>query len=102
MENKRGLGLLFDLSFTEFITTRIIKIIFVLGIIFSAIGALAVLFGAFSRGFGAGVLALIYSPILFLLWVLGSRIWCELIIVMFRIAENTSRMVKQNSPELVD
>ena len=33
MQDRGALSLLFDLSFTEFITTRIIKVVFVLAII---------------------------------------------------------------------
>ncbi|MCC5843569.1 MAG: DUF4282 domain-containing protein [Verrucomicrobia bacterium] len=43
-----------------------------------------------------GIMFLILSPLLFLLYVLGARIWCEMIIVLFRIAENTSRLVEKN------
>jgi len=91
---------LFDLSFTEFVTTRIIKLLFVLAIIGSAIGALGIVIAGFSSdSTAAGVLALLFSPVVFLLYVLLSRIWLELLIVVFRIAENTGRLVEQNKPE---
>jgi len=95
MQNKGSIGMLFDLSFTEFITTRIIKVLFIIGVAFAAIWAFVLIVGGFSAGAGMGVLFLILSPIVFLLLVLGARIWCELIIVVFRIAENTSRLVEQ-------
>lgn len=95
MENKGLLGSLFDLSFSEFVTTRVIKVLFILGVIFAGIGSLAFIVSGFRGGFLKGLLFLILSPLVFLLWTLGNRIWCELIIVAFRIAENTSRMVEQ-------
>ncbi|HDP35569.1 MAG TPA: DUF4282 domain-containing protein, partial [Candidatus Hydrogenedentes bacterium] len=37
MEDKGILALLFDLSFSEFVTTRVIKVIFILGITLAAV-----------------------------------------------------------------
>ena len=92
MEEKGLCGLLFDLSFSEFVTTRVIKVLFVVGIVFSALGALAMI----AAGAGRGILMLVLSPLVFLLYALVIRVWCELIIVVFRIAENTSRLAGQN------
>lgn len=90
------LGSLFDFSFTEFVTTKIIKILYGLCIVFSAIGGLAVLFsGLAMKSFGGFLLAVIGGPLMFLLYVIISRVWLELVIVIFRIAENTTLMVAQ-------
>jgi hypothetical protein len=97
MENKGVLEMLFDLSFSEFVTTRVIKLLFIIGVGIAAIGTLVVIVNAFSSGFGRGFLTLLISPLLFLLYTLFARIWCEMIIVVFRIAENTSRMVRGDS-----
>jgi hypothetical protein len=94
MENKGVLEMLFDLSFSEFVTTRVIKLLFIIGVGIAAIATLAIIVGAFSSGFGRGFLTLLISPLLFLLYTLFARIWCEMIIVVFRIAENTSRMAR--------
>lgn len=96
MSQKGSIGILFDLSFTEFVTTRFIKVLFIIGVVFAAIGTIAMIVSGFSAGVGVGVFALILSPLVFLLYVLGARIWCEIVIVLFRIAENTSRLVDQN------
>ncbi|MEI6634430.1 MAG: DUF4282 domain-containing protein [Chlamydiota bacterium] len=95
MQDNGSIGMLFDLSFTEFVTTRIIKILFIIGVAFAAIWAFVLIVGGFNAGAGRGILFLIVSPVVFLLFVLIARIWCELIIVVFRIAENTSRLVEQ-------
>ena len=97
MDTQGFLGSIFDLSFTEFITIRIIKFLFILGIIFAAIGTLLLIVTGFSNGIGAGILSLILSPLIFLVYVLLARIWCEMIIVIFRIAENTGRLVDQGN-----
>jgi hypothetical protein len=97
MDTQGFLGSIFDLSFTEFITIRIIKFLFVLGIILAAIGTLLLIVTGFSNGIGVGILSLVLSPLIFLVYVLLARIWCEMIIVMFRIAENTGRLVEQGN-----
>jgi hypothetical protein len=96
MENKGFFGGLFDLSFTEFVTIRVIKVIFVLTIIIAGLFAAAVLIGGFSGGVGRGLFGLVLAPIAFLLNVLFARIWLEVIIVLFRIAENTGKLVEFN------
>jgi hypothetical protein len=99
MEQKSFFETLFDLSFTEFVTTRLIKLIFVLGIIFSALGALMLIAGGFRMGFGRGVIMLILSPVIFFVYVLLARVWCEMIIAIFRVAENTGRLVELQQPK---
>jgi len=86
---------LFDLSFSTFITAKIVKVLFVLSVVLAAISALFLLAGGFRGGFGTAVLALIAAPLLFVFYVIMARVACELIMVVFNIAENTSRLVEQ-------
>ena len=103
MNDKGFFGSLFDLSFTEFVTTRIIKLLFIVGIVAAGIGALAILGGAIAAGgFLRIVLGLVLTPVAFVLYVLLVRVWLELIIVMFRIAENTGRLVEQGNQPAPD
>ncbi len=97
MEARSFISNVFDFSFDTFVTTRIIKILFVLAIIGSGIQALVLLLSSFAGGVASGLLGLILCPILFLVMVVLSRVWLELIIVVFRIAENTSRMANASS-----
>ena len=99
-EEKGFMGSLFDLSFTEFVTTRIIKFLYIIAIIVAAIAAIAIIVSGFAQGFVVGIISLILSPIIFLLYVVLSRVWLELIIVIFRIAENTGRLVDKNKSEV--
>ena len=55
---------------------------------------LSMLIAGFSNGLGAGILSLMATPIVVGIYILMARIWLELIVVVFRIAENTSQMVK--------
>ena len=100
MENKGFFGSLFDLSFTEFVTTRIIKILYALSIIISGILAIAVIIGGFAAESGAaGIISLVVGPVVALLYLLMARVWLELVIVIFRIAENTGRLVEHQGAE---
>jgi hypothetical protein len=87
---------MFDLSFTEFITPRIIKGIFILAVTVSAIGALILVVAGFNEGFGSGVASIVGAGILFVLYVLMSRVYLEFVIAVFRIAENTTVMAANN------
>lgn len=96
MEEQKGfLGALFDFSFSDFITIKLIKILYILGIIFSGIAAIMVIVNGFNISAGAGIIFLILSPLIFLLYVILVRVWLEIIIVIFRIAENTKQMVEK-------
>ncbi|HIJ67833.1 MAG TPA: DUF4282 domain-containing protein [Planctomycetes bacterium] len=92
MEEKKGFwNCLFDLSFTEFITTRVIKILYMLGIAIAAFFGLMLIVTAFTKGFAVGLLHVIAAPIVFVLLVIVLRIYMELVLTLFRIEENTRK-----------
>ncbi len=96
MQEKKGfLGALFDFSFSEFITIKLIKILYISGIIFSTIVAIIFIVSGFNISTGVGIIFLILSPIIFLLYVILIRIWLEIIIVIFKIAENTKQLAEK-------
>tara|TARA_Y100000385_G_C12807077_1_gene514430 strand:- start:129 stop:458 length:330 start_codon:yes stop_codon:yes gene_type:complete len=82
-------GRLFDLSFTEFVTPSIIKLIFIVGIILAALMSLFV-FASFARQ-GGGYLAagIVFAPLVFFVYVLFARVLSEVYLILFRIEENT-------------
>ena len=90
MEQKRNfLVSLSDLSFSEFITIKVIKVIFLIGIVISALVFFLMIIGAFLNSITAGIITLLLSPVLYVIYILILRISLELIIVIFRIAKNT-------------
>ncbi len=92
MDEKKGFwSCLFDLSFTEFITTRVIKILYMLGIGIAAIVGLMMIVTAFTKGFAVGLLHVIAAPIVFILIVIVLRIYMELVLTLFRIEGNTRK-----------
>ena len=99
MPDKGFFGALFDLSFSEFITTKLVRILYILLIILVVIGLVVGLISSlvtmFSRGgFFEGLLGLIFVPVGALIWIIMARVWMEIIIVVFRIAENTSDLAQ--------
>jgi hypothetical protein len=116
MGDRKGfLGALFDLSFTEFITTRVVKVLYVLTLVLLVIGYIAIAVAIFipderatsinfngdvvttddGGNVGLGVLWLVLiGPLLLFLYTLLYRVFYELIIVVFRIYENTRDQVE--------
>lgn len=90
-----GLGALFDLSFKRFITLSVIKVLYLLGLALIALGWLVAVVTGFMQGFLPGLGALVFVTIIALLYVIFFRVWLELIVVIFRIGENTSKMVER-------
>ena len=90
MENN-FLKSLFDMSFNDFITTKIVKILYIICIAVSAIIGLMIIFSGFATNSGAmGVFFLILGPVVAIINIIVSRVWLELIMVIFKIAQNTS------------
>ena len=99
MEEKKSFwGCLFDLSFSEFITVRIIRVLYLIGIVIAGIAAVVLIVKAFFHGFGMGLLLVIASPVVFVLLVICFRVKMEFLLTLFRIEENT-RPAKAESVE---
>ena len=95
MPDKGFFGSLFDLTFASFITTKIIKVLYVLAIIIAGLIALAYVIFAFAADPVLGLLTLvILAPLGFLLYVIYTRVFLELIMVIFRIMETNTELVQ--------
>lgn len=110
MEEKAGfLKSLFDFSFSSFITSKIIKFLYGVSIAFGGLGTLFLLIDGIRSAFGRGrstqegililIGLLILTPLLFLLYVMFMRVYLEVMIVIFRIAEHTAEIAKQERKE---
>ena len=90
-----GLGALLDFGFNKFITLSIIKILYVLYLVVIVLGwlgfTLATMFG---QGILPGIGVFIVGSIVVLLYAILIRVGLELIVVVFRIGENTSKLVE--------
>jgi len=93
------LGRLFDLSFTTFITPMLVRALFILGLVVAliiAVGAVAVAF--FESGIWAGIWALIWAPVWLLVVAVILRIWMEICIVLFRVAQASIEIARNTKP----
>ncbi len=90
---------LFDFSFNDFITVKIVGIVYGVGIGLSGLFSLVTIIGGFSQGFLPGIGALIVAILCFFISIILLRITLESLIVMFRIALNTGRTA-ENTKDL--
>jgi Domain of unknown function (DUF4282) len=80
---------LFDVSFTNFVTPTIIKVVYVLVMILAGLGALGIAFTGFSVNAIFGIITLvIIAPLAFFVELALWRISLEIFMVIFRIGED--------------
>jgi hypothetical protein len=87
---------LFDFSFSEFIAIRIVGIIYAVIVVLLTLGGLFGIIGAFSNGFGSGLIALIVAPLVVLLYIILVRVGLESLVASIRTSENT-RIIAENT-----
>lgn len=90
---------LFDLSFQHLVTPKIIKVLYILTLIGIGLGMLALIISGFTQGIASGFLFVVLASIGGFIYLLLSRLWLEVIVVLFRIEEHTGAMVAQNKKE---
>jgi len=88
---------LFDVSFTSLVMTKIIRVLYILSMIWIGFYALVFIIAAFHTGETAGLVVLfIIAPAISLLFLIYTRLVLEISIAIFRIMENTSELVAQS------
>lgn len=85
---------LFDFSFTSFITPKIIKALYAMSMLIAGVVAIFVIGAGFNVNTIVGLLALVLSPIAFLLVLAYSRLSLELVVVFFRIEEHGAELLR--------
>jgi len=89
MEEQKGfLAQLLDFSFTQFITPKVIGVLYGLSVLFAFIFAIASVVGAFSQSAVYGLIVLAISPLCLIIFVFVSRVVSEIVVAMIRIAED--------------
>jgi uncharacterized protein DUF4282 len=95
MDTKGFFASLFDMSFSSLITTKVIKVLYVISLIVIGVFALFFIIGAFASSVALGIVTLvILAPLGALFYVVYTRVVLEFIIVVFRIAEYTHELVE--------
>jgi hypothetical protein len=95
---KGFIGSLFDFSFSSFVTPKIIKVLYILITIWTALLALTILIIGFrTGGVAGGLFTLIIIEPIFILLTLGIyRVVLEAFMVVFRIYEETKK-IRENA-----
>lgn len=96
MDQEKGFfALLFDFSFSEFVTERVIRFLYAIGVIAAAIAAVVMFIGGIAQlsdSLLKGILSIILSPLAFILYVIAARVYLELIMVIFHIHDNVEKI----------
>lgn len=82
------LDALLDLSFKTAITPRIVRALYIVGLIAAALFAGRWALASFDRGIMGGLTSLLFAPVLFILYALLTRILLEVVVALFRILEH--------------
>ena len=91
---------LFDVTFTSLVTTKLVRVLYVLAMIWVGLTALFYVIAGFHLGTTAGVLMLfVVAPISSLFFLGLTRILLETCIVLFQIMANSNELVAQNRHE---
>ena len=97
-QTKGLIATLFDFSFSSFVTAKFIKFIYGLAIFVAVVGVLSFIVFGFSGGFFRGLLCLIVSPVVAFIYLLLARMWTEMIVVAFRIADHLRSIDAKTPP----
>jgi len=101
------LGSLFDLSFSNFVATKLAKVIYVFGILGSILATLGVAYDGLDRAFlndyytdvSDGLLKIALSPLVGIGGIIFSRMMTELLVVQFRIMETLQEINHKTKSE---
>lgn len=85
---------LFDMSFTNLITMRFLRVIYMLLVALSGIGVVVTILMAFTQSFSAGLTSLVLGAGGWILYVIIIRVSLEVIAVLFKIKDNTEKMAQ--------
>jgi hypothetical protein len=86
---------LFDFSFSEFVTVHLVRILYILALIVAIIGAATTVISLFSISFLAGLFSILLAPLTFLIIMVVARVFLEMMVVIFRIADYLREIAAQ-------
>ena len=79
---------LFDFTFSQFVTVKLVRVLYVLMLIVGVFAAVAIVVSLFSQGLLYGIFSILLAPLGFILVMTVTRVWLEMLIVLFRIADH--------------
>jgi hypothetical protein len=94
VEPRGFLASLFDTSFANLVTPRVIKVIYIISMVVIGLAALFWIGAAFSQSAAFGLIVLVIAaPLVSLLYLIYTRVLLEVIIALFRIMETNVELV---------
>lgn len=91
---------LFNFSFNQWVSPKIMKFLYGLSILSAGLIALFFIIMGFNLSMGFGIFSLfIGAPLIFLLTVIYSRVLLEMILVIFRMADHMTEIGLANMEE---
>lgn len=101
MEQKGFFGALFDFSFDNFITPKLVKVLYILVLALIALGfVVGMITGLLSLlrrgGFLMGVATIVLTPFVTAVYIIVARVSMEITVVIFRIAENIATIARRS------
>jgi hypothetical protein len=88
------ISVLFDFSFSHFIVLRFVKLVFSILLLGDCAICLWLIIVSFGAGVGWGFLMILVSPVLFFVLAVLFRVWTEMLVVIFRIAEDIEELTE--------
>ena len=91
---------LLDVSFSDFVTENVIKVLYIttvaLALVAEIIGVIVIIT---NYGIGQGIGAIILAPVVFFVFVLLVRVFFEILIVIFKIADYLEIIAENTRPD---
>ncbi|UAL30119.1 DUF4282 domain-containing protein [Nocardioides rotundus] len=81
-------GALFDFKFEHFITPMIVKVVYILTLVFLVLGWLFYVIFAFSQNSAAGLAVLLLGPIVLVLYLAFIRMTLEFYLAIVRMSQD--------------
>jgi hypothetical protein len=82
-----------DFSFTSFVTSKIIKLLYGLSIVGAGVLGLILIIAGFGMSTLTGLLMLlIVAPLVVIVSIIYSRVLLEIVIVIFRVSEHSAEI----------
>lgn len=89
---KTYINKLFDFSFKEFVTLSVIRGLYWINVIIGGVLAALTVSAGFKESVLLGVIALIFSPVVFGVYLIVLRVLFEAVAVVFRISEGVKQI----------
>jgi uncharacterized membrane protein len=92
---------LMDTRFDSLITPSLVRFVYVIAMVLIALGMLALVIAGFAESAGSGIVLLILAPLLGLFYLIVTRLWLELVVVLFKIrdaAEEVAANTRRTGP----